>query len=157
MARSDDQNLSPRQQRLLALLLEGLDDPASWRGIGLPEDEVQRELDEIRALLDVPEGADLAEHLPIEPPARRAAPEGSDNQPEGSERRLRLLLRLTISQLITAADDADTRSAMLLQTVDAIGSQDEASAKQEAEDLTRLASEIRELISRTLTHIRERG
>ena len=150
---AESKNLSPLQQRLIALMLEGLDDSATWRGLGFDEQELAEEVGQIRRLLDVPEQVELSDHLIISFPDPMAdAVDGA--KPADQERRLRLLLRLTITELMEVADSAEIRASMLTQTIEELGSDDVESAMQEARELAKVSQEIKSMVKKVLADIR---
>lgn len=149
----EPRNLSPLQQRLIALMLEGLADSATWKGLGVDDEELARETEEIRQILDVPEDVALSDHLNIVAPIGSA--DGSHVHP-ASERRLRLLLRLTIGELMEVSENASVRAQMLMQTVEQLGSDDVESAAQEAKDLSEVARRIKQMVAEMLEDVRGR-
>lgn len=73
------------------------------------------------------------------------------------ERRVRLLLRLTLQELLEVADNAELRAALLQQTVQRIASEDAEEARREVEDLQIAAREIRDTFERVRADIRARS
>src|SRR5437867_7445958 len=73
------------------------------------------------------------------------------------ERRVRLLLRLTLQELLEVADNADLRAALLQQTVQRITSEDADDARREVEELQIAARAIRDTFEKVRADIRSRG
>lgn len=156
--------LTPREWRVVALSIEGVPAEDACAALGIAEGTLKSHKQAIRRKLGVPRGKrlerHLREHLEALPPGIRptvaAAAEQAPIDPSIAERRVRLLLRLTLQELLEVADNADLRAALLQQTVERIASQDADDARREVEELQAAAREIRDTFERVRADIRSR-
>ena len=147
--------IGPANARVLALLMEGLSTPEIAATLGLGLADVEGNVFEIRQILGVPDAHDLV--LFVRERFSSLVPSPAPQEPSTKvedERRVRLLLRLTFEDLLRIADDARLRATMLHDTTVAVGTADEASARQEAEELITVSNAIRELVGKLLNDIR---
>jgi DNA-binding CsgD family transcriptional regulator len=158
--------LTPREWRVVALSIEGVASEDACQALGIAEGTLKSHKQAIRRKLGVPRGKRLERHLRenldalpegIRPTVTAAAARQAPVDAAVMERRVRLLLRLTLQELLEVADNADLRAALLLQTVQRIASEDADDARREVEDLQMAAKEIRSTFERVRAEIRERG
>ena len=157
--------LTPREWRVVALSIEGVAAEDACAALGIAEGTLKSHKQAIRRKLGVPRGKrlerHLREHMEALPanirPTVAAAAQQVPVEPSVMERRVRLLLRLTLQELLEVADNADLRAALLQQTVQRIASEDADDARREVEDLQIAAREIRDTFERVRADIRERG
>ena len=159
--------LTPREWRVVALSIEGVAAEDACAALGIAEGTLKSHKQAIRRKLGVPRGKrlerHLREHMEALPanirPTVAAAAEAQQVPMERSvmEKRVRLLLRLTLEELLEVANNADLRAALLQQTVQRIESADAEEARREVEDLQIAAREIRETFERVRADIRARG
>ena len=159
--------LTPREWRVVALSIEGVAAEDACAALGIAEGTLKSHKQAIRRKLGVPRGKrlerHLREHMEALPanirPTVAAAAQAQQVPVERSvmEKRVRLLLRLTLQELLEVADNADLRAALLQQTVQRIESEDAEEARREVEDLQIAAREIRDTFERVRADIRERG
>ncbi|MFY9588198.1 MAG: LuxR C-terminal-related transcriptional regulator [Actinomycetota bacterium] len=159
--------LTPREWRVVALSIEGVASEDACAALGIAEGTLKSHKQAIRRKLGVPRGKrlerHLREHMEALPanirPTVAAAAQAQQVPVERSvmEKRVRLLLRLTLQELLEVADNADLRAALLQQTVQRIESDDAEEARREVEDLQIAAREIRDTFERVRADIRERG
>ena len=157
--------LTPREWRVVALSIEGVAAEDACAALGVAEGTLKSHKQAIRRKLGVPRGKRLERHLrenlealpPGIRPTVSAAAQQAAVDPAVMERRVRLLLRLTLQELLEVADNAELRAALLQQTVQRIASEDADDARREVEDLQRAAKEIRSTFERVRADIRERG
>lgn len=159
--------LTPREWRVVALSIEGVAAEDACAALGIAEGTLKSHKQAIRRKLGVPRGKrlerHLREHMEALPanirPTVAAAAEAQQVPMERSvmEKRVRLLLRLTLEELLEVANNADLRAALLQQTVQRIESADAEEARREVEDLQIAAREIRATFERVRADIRERG
>lgn len=157
--------LTPREWRVVALAIEGVPAEDACEALGIAEGTLKSHKQAIRRKLGVPRGKrlerHLREHLEALPPTMRPTVSAAAEQavPDQSvlERRVRLLLRLTLQELLEVADNAELRAALLEQTVQRIASEDADDARAEVADLKLVATELRETFQRIRADIRSRG
>jgi DNA-binding CsgD family transcriptional regulator len=156
--------LTPREWRVVALSIEGVAAEDACAALGVAEGTLKSHKQAIRRKLGVPRGKRLERHLRENlealPPGIRptvAAAAQTPVDPAIAERRVRLLLRLTLQELMEVADNADLRAALLQQTVQRISSADADDARREVEDLQSAARAIRETFEKVRADIRARG
>ncbi len=156
--------LTPREWRVVALSIEGVAAEDACAALGVAEGTLKSHKQAIRRKLGVPRGKRLERHLRenlealpagIRPTVAAAGPAPVDASI--AERRVRLLLRLTLQELLEVADNADLRAALLQQTVARISSDDADDARREVEDLQLAAREIRDTFSKVRADIRSRS
>jgi DNA-binding CsgD family transcriptional regulator len=157
--------LTPREWRVVALSIEGVAAEEACSALGIAEGTLKSHKQAIRRKLGVPRGKRLERHLRenleslpagIRPTiAAAAGPAPVDAAV--AERRVRLLLRLTLQELLEVADNADLRAALLAQTVQRIASEDADDARREVEELQSAAKEIRNTFERVRADIRSRA
>jgi DNA-binding CsgD family transcriptional regulator len=156
--------LTPREWRVVALLLEGVGSQAACDALGVAPGTLESHKQAIRRKLAVPRGVRLegylrehVAHLPIpEVPAALAAPSERPGTKKDEDRRIRWLLRLTLQELSEVAASAGLRSELLEQTVKRMGTTDPGEAEREIRDLQHVASEVAETYRRLLEHARRR-
>jgi DNA-binding CsgD family transcriptional regulator len=156
------ERLTPREWRVLALVLEGRSTQQACESIGIAPGTFESHKQAIRRKLGVPRGKRLEAYLrefsdllPVEiRPERPAAASPPD---EYADRRIRWLLRLTLDELNEVAQNAGMRAQLLGQTVRRITSADADEAKREIDDLQFVAAELRATAERLLREIRERN
>ena len=157
--------LTPREWRVVALSIEGVASEDACAALGIAEGTLKSHKQAIRRKLGVPRGKrlerHLREHLEALPPGVRptlaAAADQAPVDPSIAERRIRLLLRLTLQELLEVADNAELRAALLQQTVQRIASEDADDARREVEELQLAAREIRGTFERVRADIRARS
>jgi len=156
--------LTPREWRVVALSIEGVAAEDACAALGVAEGTLKSHKQAIRRKLGVPRGKRLERHLRenleslpagIRPTVAAAAEASVD--PAIMERRVRLLLRLTLQELLEVADNADLRAALLQQTVQRITSEDADDARREVEELQIAARAIRDTFEKVRADIRSRG
>jgi len=156
--------LTPREWRVVALSIEGVPADDACAALGIAEGTLKSHKQAIRRKLGVPRGKRLERHLRenlealpagIRPTVAAAAETPVD--PAVMERRVRLLLRLTLQELLEVADNADLRAALLQQTVQRIASEDADDARREVEELQMAARAIRDTFEKVRADIRSRG
>jgi DNA-binding CsgD family transcriptional regulator len=157
--------LTPREWRVVALSIEGVAAEDACAALGVAEGTLKSHKQAIRRKLGVPRGKRLERHLRenlealpegIRPTVAAAAAQ-QPIDPAVAERRVRLLLRLTLQELLEVADNADLRAALLHQTVQRISSDDADDARREVEDLQAAAKTIRETFEKVRADIRARA
>lgn len=158
--------LTPREWRVVALSIEGVAAEDACAALGIAEGTLKSHKQAIRRKLGVPRGKRLERHLRenlealpegIRPTVAAAAAKIQQVDPAIMERRVRLLLRLTLQELLEVADNADLRAALLQQTVQRISSEDADDARREVEDLQLAAKTIRDTFEKVRADIRARG
>ena len=150
--------IGPANTRVLALLMEGLSTPEIATTLGLGLIDVESHVFEIRQILGVAEAEDIVAF--VRERFASLVPTQAPREPSSKiedERRVRLLLRLTFEDLLRIADDATLRATMLQDTTVAVGTKDEASARQEAEELRHVSEAIRDLVAGLLDEIRAKS
>jgi len=157
--------LTPREWRVVALSIEGVAAEDACAALGIAEGTLKSHKQAIRRKLGVPRGKRLERHLRenlealpanIRPSVAAAVKEAPVDA-SIMERRVRLLLRLTLQELLEVADNADLRAALLQQTVQRIASEDADDARREVEELQIAARTIRDTFERVRADIRTRG
>ncbi len=157
--------LTPREWRVVALSIEGVASEDACSALGIAEGTLKSHKQAIRRKLGVPRGKRLERHLrenleaipaSIRPTAE-AALQRAGADPSVLERRVRLLLRLTLEELLEVADNAELRAALLEQTVQRVASADADEARSEVADLQHVAKELRATFERIRADIRARG
>jgi DNA-binding CsgD family transcriptional regulator len=155
------ERLTPREWRVLALVLEGRSTQQACESIGIAPGTFESHKQAIRRKLGVPRGKRLEAYLrefsdllPVEIRPGRSAQPPPD---EYADRRIRWLLRLTLDELNEVAQNAGMRAQLLGQTVRRITSADADEAKREIDDLQFVAAELRLTAERLLREIRERN
>lgn len=156
------ERLTPREWRVVAMILEGVPASQACESLGIAPGTFESHKQAIRRKLGLPRGERMEKHLqPLAgsmPDAAREEPERAAKVPadEEGERRVRLLLRMTIDELKEVAGSADLRAGLLEQTVKRMASDDVESAHREIEDLRAAAAEMRETAKRLLDAARSR-
>lgn len=155
--------LTPREWRVLALVLEGRSTQQACESIGIAPGTFESHKQAIRRKLGVPRGKRLeaylreftdelpAEMRPEKPAAATPPPD------EYADRRIRWLLRLTLDELHEVSNNATMRAQLLGQTIRRIRSVEADEAKQEIDDLQYVSNELRATAERLLREIRERN
>lgn len=158
MSEEYEEALTPWEARLLALMLEGLTEDDLEAGLGLSPPEVRTGEANIRRKLGAPVDEPLLEFLERERNLTSAWEEelGVGQADVDVERRVRLLLRLTLQELLQVATEADTRAEMLFETVARVSSDEVEGAAQEIEDLRAVRDRIRTFVDQVLAEIRSR-
>lgn len=152
----EGQKVNPLQERILALMLEGKSDEEVSEIVGIHPDLLEAHKAALRKTLDIADEDGLHEYIHAR--MKRDAVEPSMlSSPRHDERRIRILLRLTLTELLDVASNAELRAQMLLQTVEALGTEDPNSAEQEARDLLRISRELKDTMDRLLSEIRSRS
>lgn len=158
--------LTPREWRVVALSIEGVAAEDACAALGVAEGTLKSHKQAIRRKLGVPRGKRLERHLRenlealpegIRPTLTAAAQQRAPVDPAVAERRVRLLLRLTLQELVEVADNADLRAALLSQTVQRIASEDADDARREVEELQIAARTIRDTFEKVRADIRSRA
>ncbi len=152
--------LDARELRLLALKLQGLGAAQVARAVGMPEHVVESAETRLQRKLQIEAGDDLADAVKerlklVDLPEDEASPDLEVIAPP-DERRVRLLLRMTLEDVLAVAADADVRATMLADLVAHIGSSDPDVAAREAEELKLVARALRETVDQLLAEIRSR-
>jgi DNA-binding CsgD family transcriptional regulator len=157
------ERLTPREWRVLALVVEGRSTQQACESIGIAPGTFESHKQAIRRKLGVPRGKRLeaylrefSEELPAALRPEKAAPPVAPPD-EYADRRIRWLLRLTLDELNEVASNAGMRAQLLSQTVRRIRSDDADEAKREIDDLEFVAGELRAAAERLLREIRERN
>jgi DNA-binding CsgD family transcriptional regulator len=161
--------LTPREWRVIALVLEGVPTSQACESLGIAPGTFESHKQAIRRKLGIPRGERLERHLQAfagripaaqEAEGRRAPAEPPPPRTSVSEaveeRRVRLLYRMTIDELLEVAGSAELRASLLEQTVKRMSGDDAGSATQEVDDLRRAAEEIRTIARRLLEEVRSR-
>lgn len=161
------QRLTPREWRVVALVIEGLTTEQACEALGVAPGTFESHKQAIRRKLAVQRGqrleAFLREHLSALPiPPQAAEPEvpppvrgGPPAQAEAAEdRRIRWLLRVTLKELQEVSGSAALRAELLEQTVRRMGAEDSADASREVAELKYIASELAKTYHRLLEDIR---
>jgi len=157
--------LTPREWRVVALSIEGVAAEDACAALGVAEGTLKSHKQAIRRKLGVPRGKRLERHLRENldalpagiRPTVSAAAQRAPIDPAIAERRVRLLLRLTLQELLEVADNADLRAALLTQTVQRIASEDADDARREVEELQAAARSIRDTFEKVRADIRSRA
>jgi DNA-binding CsgD family transcriptional regulator len=157
--------LTPREWRVVALSIEGVPSEEACSALGIAEGTLKSHKQAIRRKLGVPRGKRLERHLrenldaiPASMrPTAAAALQQAGADPSVLERRVRLLLRLTLEELLEVADNAELRAALLEQTVQRVASEDADEARREVSDLQVVAKELRSTFERIRADIRARS
>jgi len=156
------ERLTPREWRVLALVVEGRSTQQACESIGIAPGTFESHKQAIRRKLGVPRGKRLeaylrefSEELPSGLRTEKAAPAPPPD--EFADRRIRWLLRLTLDELNEVSSNAGMRAQLLGQTVRRIRSTEADEAKREIDDLQFVANELRDTSERLLREIRERN
>lgn len=156
--------LTPREWRVVALILEGVPASQACESLGIAPGTFESHKQAIRRKLGLPRGERMEKHLqPLAssmPDEAHATPTRTTPAPpeaDQSERRVRLLYRMTIDELMEVAGSAELRAGLLEQTVKRMSSDDVASAQKEIADLRAAATEVRETAKRLLERARSGG
>lgn len=156
--------LTPREWRVVALAIEGVSSEEACAALGIAEGTLKSHKQAVRRKLGVPRGKRLGRHLrehmgalPLAVRATAGAAEPAEVPPAVAERRVRLLLRLTLEELREVSENAELRSALLEHTVERIPTEDAEDARREVADLKLVATEIREILDRVRAEIRARA
>lgn len=152
-----NEKVTPLQERIIALMLEGLSDEEVGGALGMSPDLLDAHKGTLRRRFDVSADQELQDHIKSRVKAAPAPPASTPHTARPDERRIRILLRLTLTELLRVAANAETRAHMLQQTVEALGSDDPKSAQQESQDLLTVASELMGTADRLLSEIRGRS
>lgn len=159
------ERLTPREWRVVALVIEGVPTSQACERLGIAPGTFESHKQAIRRKLGVPRGERLEKHLQIfagnipessEPASTSGTVSASPQYADPSERRVRLLYRMTIDELVEVAGSAELRATLLGQTVKRMASEDLADAEREIADLREAASEIRVLAGQLLEQVRSR-
>lgn len=158
------ERLTPREWRVVALVIEGVPTSQACERLGIAPGTFESHKQAIRRKLGVPRGERLEKHLqafagniPEEAPASNGTTATkAPAEIEPSERRVRLLYRMTIDELSEVAGSAELRATLLGQTIKRMASDDHADAEREIADLREAAAEIRTLAGRLLEQVRSR-
>lgn len=154
--------LTPREWRVIAMVLEGVSTPDACQTLGIAPGTLESHKQAIRRKLAIPRGERLERALkefaaavpvtvPEEEPAKtRVVPK------EVQERRVRLLFRMTVEELLEVANNADLRASLLDQTVRRMSPDGVEEAAREIEDLKRAALTIRSAADELLSSARRR-
>ena len=157
--------LTPREWRVVALAIEGVAAEDACAALGVAEGTLKSHKQAIRRKLGVPRGKrlerHLREHLDALPASMRPTAEAAAQQaivePSVIERRVRLLLRLTLNELLEVAENAELRAVLLEQTVQRISSEDADDARREVAELQMTAKELRATFEKIRADIRSRA
>lgn len=153
----ENQKVTPLQERILALMLEGISDEDVWGALGIGQDLLDTHKETLRRTLDVADDQELQEYIRTRMDEPGSQVVSTVSLAPNDERRIRILLRLTLTELLEVASNAELRAHMLQQTVEAVGTADPASAQQESEDLLTVAKELKAAMDRLLSEIRGRS
>ena len=157
--------LTPREWRVVALSIEGVAAEDACAALGIAEGTLKSHKQAVRRKLGVPRGKRLERHLrenmeslpAAVRPSVAAAAEQAGVEPAILERRVRLLLRLTLQELLEVAENAELRGALLEQTVQRVASSDAEEARREVAELQIVAGELRSTFERIRADIRKRS
>src|SRR5687767_7849453 len=116
-----NEKVTPLQERILALMLEGLSDEDVWGALGIGKDLLESHKESLRRTLDVSDDQELAEYIRARVEDLPPETDSLVQSAPSDERRIRILLRLTLKELLEVASNAEIRAHMLQQTVDALG------------------------------------
>lgn len=153
-------DLSSRDLRWIALELEGISGERAQKELGLSEGLVAHDLEELREALGVGEDADLEEvirqrlEIPDEPVDLETVAAEAEAATISDERRLRLMLRLSMGELMKVAQDAEVRSERLSEMAGRVGAYD-TEIIEEIEDLKRMATHLRQTSEHLLREFRD--
>lgn len=152
--------LSRVEAGALALALEGLSTDDVAQVLGLDLEVLQGHLDSIREKLGLPmqepvEASVKREFQSLLQAITTRHHEG-DAPAARDERRVRLLLRMTLSELSEVARNAAMRAELLATTVDLVGSEDMEGALSEIDDLRNLSTSVTKLYDTLISVLRKR-
>ncbi|MGH2670933.1 MAG: LuxR C-terminal-related transcriptional regulator [bacterium] len=147
--------LTPREWRVVALILEGVPASQACQSLGIAPGTFESHKQAIRRKLGLPRGERMEKHLQSlagsVPDEARTGTVRTTPPPEAdTERRVRLLFRMTMEELMEVAGSAELRAGLLEQTVKRMSTDDAGSAQKEIEDLRAAATEIRDTAKRLL-------
>lgn len=155
--------LTPREWRVIAMVLEGVPTNDACQALGIAPGTLESHKQAIRRKLAIPRGERLeralkefATAVPVTVPEEAPPKEKSAVPKEVSERRVRLLFRMTIEELLETANNADLRASLLDQTVRRMSPEGIEEASREIEDLKKAALAIRSTADELLTAARRR-
>lgn len=153
-------DLSERDLRWIALAKEGLDPEDVVETLGLSDETAATEASELKIKLDQAgiseQLGDLVDVPTAEGELAELAAEAAQAQ-LADERRTWLLLRMTLSELLDLASDADSRADALKDLVDQLGiSEEAAEATHELEKLHRVSETLRATVESLFEELRER-
>jgi DNA-binding CsgD family transcriptional regulator len=155
--------LTPREWRVIAMVLEGVSTNDACQALGIAPGTLESHKQAIRRKLAIPRGERLeralkefASSVPVAIPEEEAPKTKTPVPKEVQERRVRLLFRMTIEELLEVANNADLRASLLDQTVRRMSPEGIADASLEIEDLKKAAMAIRTVADELLTRARRR-
>lgn len=151
--------LTPEELRMVAMLLEGIDAGSVLAEMGIPTETIEEHERAIRRRFEVPDAQPLDRFLREHFGSPRAAGGGTGAaEPAAApiERRVRLLLRMTLNELLTVAAYADLRGDLLGETVERLRDAGNEEAALEVEDLRRVSRMVRDSVRALLEEIRRR-
>ncbi|MHB8511240.1 MAG: LuxR C-terminal-related transcriptional regulator [Actinomycetota bacterium] len=157
--------LTPREWRVVALVIEGVPTSQACDSLGIASGTFESHKQAIRRKLGIPRGERLEKHLqifagkiPPEAPAKsaRSVDELERETTTPSDRRVRLLFRMTVDELQEVAGNAELRASLLEQTIKRMSSDDVEDAQSEIDDLRKGATRIREAARKMLEEVRSR-
>lgn len=155
--------LTPREWRVVALSIEGVASEDACSALGIAEGTLKSHKQAIRRKLAIPRGERLeralkefAAAVPVTVPEEAPPKDKAAVPKEVSERRVRLLFRMTIEELLETANNADLRASLLDQTVRRMSPEGIDEASKEIEDLKKAALAIRSTADELLSMARRR-
>lgn len=155
--------LTPREWRVIAMVLEGVPTADACQALGIAPGTLESHKQAIRRKLAIPRGERLeralkefAARVPVTVPEEAPPKDKAPVPKEVAERRVRLLFRMTIEELLETANNADLRASLLDQTVRRMSPEGIEEASREVEDLKRAALAIRSTADELLTQARRR-
>jgi DNA-binding CsgD family transcriptional regulator len=150
--------LTPREWRVVALVLEGVAAQEACDALGIAPGTLESHKQAIRRKLAIPRGQRLERflqtHVAELPIPKPRAPRVQTVSPEVAERRIRWLLRITLQELSEVAASAGLRAQLLSQTVSRMGTEDPAEAQREIRELEDVAREVGETYRRLIERVR---
>jgi DNA-binding CsgD family transcriptional regulator len=156
------ERLTPREWRVVALVIEGVPTSQACERLGIASGTFESHKQAIRRKLGIPRGERLERHLQAFAGNIPVATEREERAPsmpqvdEPSDRRIRLLYRMTMDELTEVAGSAELRATLLGQTIKRMSTDDLDDAEREIADLREAATEIRALAGRLLESVRTR-
>lgn len=162
--------LTPREWRVAALVIEGVPTQQACETLGIASGTFESHKQAIRRKLGIPRGDRLEKHLQALSGRVPEAPSAADVSASqmrmppreavsdaDSERRVRLLFRMTIEELLEVAGNAELRASLLEQTVKRMSSDDIGEAHQEVADLRNASERMRQAARSMIDDVRARA
>ena len=152
-------DLSDRDLRWMALAMEGMEPEEAQEKLGLSKETVAKEALELKAkLAENGLGGSMDERVEVSTPEEdlaELAAVAAEAQ-VADERRSWLLLRVTLSELLELANDAESRADALDDLLEKLGLTEKAAeAKNELAKLHRVAETLRGTVETLFDDLRE--